>query len=583
MTGATLPRPASVDSPPAERKTVPHLRAVALVLFAALLNAAYLLIACPAELAPDEAHYWQWSRHLDYCYYSKGPLVAWLIRGGCELFGDVSIRLTGDEAAAVRSPAVLCGALLFAGVYVLAYRTTRSESFALATVAAGLTVPAIPATGVLVTIDSPLLACWAWATVFVQRAVFRGGTWPWVAAGVISAIGVLGKYTMLGFPGCVGLFLLANPSFRSHLWKPGFWIFAALTACGMLPILVWNANHDWIGFRHLFALAGATRVAGKPLVDPLGPIAFLGGQAGVLLGYWFVVWAAAAVSLRNSRDPRVTFLWWLSVPVWLAFAASSVRGTAEANWTAPAFVTGWVLGGVWLRDRLYPPPPLGGRVGVGGEAIPPQATPTLTLPPPRGRGPEGHLYRRCLAAAVCLGIAVTICGRYPSLIRPLLAEVCPTPTTDKPAPIRQLDPTTRLAGWTTLAKEVDRVREAVRREDGQDPVVVASSWSIPGELAFYCAGHPATYSVGLALTDRHSQYDIWRPNPVADAQAFRGRTFVCVGYRTPVMEQGFERVEPPVEVIASDGGVPIATWEIWVCRGFRGFPTNGGRSAGAGY
>ncbi len=557
MTGVTQPRlpvattRLTIVVSPSARKPVPHLRAVAVVLFAALLNAAYLLIACPMELAPDEAHYWQWSRHLDYCYYSKGPLVAWLIRGGCELFGDLSIRLTGDEAAAVRSPAVLCGTLLFAGVYVLAYRTTRSESFALATVAAGLTVPAIPATGVLITIDSPLLACWAWATVFVQRAVFRGGTWPWVGAGVISAIGVLGKYTMLGFPGCVGLFLLANPSFRPQLRKPGFWVFATLTACGILPILVWNANQDWIGFRHLFALAGATRNAGRPLIDPLGPIAFLGGQAGVLLGYWFVVWAAAAVALRNTRDPRVAFLWWLSVPVWLVFAASSIRGTAEANWTAPAFVTGWVLGGVWLRDRL--------------------------------RGASHLLYSRCLTCAICLGIAVTLCGRYPSLIRPLLAKVCPTPTTDKPAPIRQLDPTTRLAGWTTLAREVDRVREAIRREDGHDPVIVASSWSIPGELAFYCAGHPATYSVGLALTDRHSQYDIWRPNPVADAQAFRGRTFVCVGYRTPVMEQGFERVEPPVEVIASDGGVPIATWEIWVCRGFRGFPTNGGRSTGAGY
>ena len=26
-------------------------------------------------------HYWDWSRHLDWSYYSKGPLVAWLIRG----------------------------------------------------------------------------------------------------------------------------------------------------------------------------------------------------------------------------------------------------------------------------------------------------------------------------------------------------------------------------------------------------------------------------------------------------------------------------------------------------------------------
>jgi hypothetical protein len=31
------------------------------------------------ELSPDEAHYWEWSRRLDWSYYSKGPFVAYLI------------------------------------------------------------------------------------------------------------------------------------------------------------------------------------------------------------------------------------------------------------------------------------------------------------------------------------------------------------------------------------------------------------------------------------------------------------------------------------------------------------------------
>ena len=31
------------------------------------------------DLSPDEAHYWEWSRRLDLSYYSKGPLIAYLI------------------------------------------------------------------------------------------------------------------------------------------------------------------------------------------------------------------------------------------------------------------------------------------------------------------------------------------------------------------------------------------------------------------------------------------------------------------------------------------------------------------------
>ena len=37
------------------------------------------LFATPLELYPDEAQYWLWSRTLDWGYYSKPPMIAWLI------------------------------------------------------------------------------------------------------------------------------------------------------------------------------------------------------------------------------------------------------------------------------------------------------------------------------------------------------------------------------------------------------------------------------------------------------------------------------------------------------------------------
>ena len=39
------------------------------------------------DLSPDEAHYWEWSRRLDLSYYSKGPLIAYLIAGLTAVFG----------------------------------------------------------------------------------------------------------------------------------------------------------------------------------------------------------------------------------------------------------------------------------------------------------------------------------------------------------------------------------------------------------------------------------------------------------------------------------------------------------------
>src|SRR5262245_20578367 len=73
-----------------------------LILAVTGLRFAWLLSDCPLDLAPDEAHYWDWSRRLDWSYYSKGPLVAWLIRAGTLLAGPWAEQLTGHATLAVR-------------------------------------------------------------------------------------------------------------------------------------------------------------------------------------------------------------------------------------------------------------------------------------------------------------------------------------------------------------------------------------------------------------------------------------------------------------------------------------------------
>src|SRR5579871_3214647 len=101
-----------------------------LVLASAGLHLGYLAYHCPLDLAPDEAHYWDWSRHLDWSYYSKGPLVAYLIRAGCAL---------RDDALGVRLPAVACGSLLLVSLYVLTVQVFGRERLACGVVAVALT------------------------------------------------------------------------------------------------------------------------------------------------------------------------------------------------------------------------------------------------------------------------------------------------------------------------------------------------------------------------------------------------------------------------------------------------------------
>ena len=65
-----------------------HWRAVLLITVALTIVRLVTLFASPLELYPDEAQYWLWSRTLDFGYYSKPPLIAWIIAASTTVFGD---------------------------------------------------------------------------------------------------------------------------------------------------------------------------------------------------------------------------------------------------------------------------------------------------------------------------------------------------------------------------------------------------------------------------------------------------------------------------------------------------------------
>jgi hypothetical protein len=503
---------------------------------------------CPLDLAPDEAHYWDWSRHLDWSYYSKGPLVAYLIRAGCTLVGTWSQHLTGNDVLAVRLPAVVCGSLLLVSLYVLTVQVFGQEELALAVVAVALTSPVVAAGASLMTIDAPYTCCWGWALVLGHRAVFRQSAWAWLLLGLVVGLGILAKYTMLLWLPSLGLFLLTSPAHRRLLVRPGFWLMTATAAACCLPILYWNIRHDWVSLHHVSGQAG---LRDSPGFRWLGPLTYFGVQFGLLLGFWFVAWAAAMIAHRPWREPDagVRYLWWLSAPMFGVFLLFSVKTAEEPNWPVTAYLSGLVLATAWVARQLQAPHAGYRRLAQG-----------------------------CLAAACGLGGVATLIVHHSDWAQPVLAWVSGPPTDKRPLPLRRFDPTCRLRGWRTLAAAVDGLRSELHAQ-GIEPVLVAGNWTLPGELGFYCQGNPVVYSLGLALGDRHSQYDLWKPNPVSNVLTFAGRTFIFVGDVTPILRDSFERIDPSQVVVYRENGQPIACWKVTVCWGFRGLPQPGSHSA----
>jgi hypothetical protein len=122
-----------------------------------------------------------------------------------------------------------------------------------------------------------------------------------------------------------------------------------------------------------------------------------------------------------------------------------------------------------------------------------------------------------------------------------------------------------------LAGEIDAVVAGLR-EQGEEPVLAGGIWSLPGEIGFYCRGQPHVYSLGRPLGDRHSQYDLWHPNPVSEPERYLSKTFVVIGSVTEKLQAGFDQVEPTRVVTYTENGQIIAVWTITVARGYRGFP-----------
>jgi len=197
----------------------------------------YLRHDCPIDLAGDEAQYWDWSRNLDYSYYSKGPLVAYIIRASCAIFGDTmqGVRYPGDRLR--RRTSIV--------TYLLTRKLFGGDRLALGAVLLNHLVPMFVAGSVLMTIDPPMFFCWALATYFAAIAIFDGKRWAWPLVGLALGIGFLAKYAAMLWFGGLLVFLLLDPETRRLLKTPGPWIALVIALLMTTPVIVWNARHGW--------------------------------------------------------------------------------------------------------------------------------------------------------------------------------------------------------------------------------------------------------------------------------------------------------------------------------------------------
>src|ERR1700677_2959246 len=125
-------------------------------------------------LLPDEAYYFQWSRHLDASYFSKGPAVAYTIAAGTALWGGNNLG--------VRFFAVMLSAGTAWQIFLLARRWYDEITALIAVLITGI-VPLYAIGAVVMTIDPLSAFFWIWAANLFSGAIEQDHLLGWLLTG----------------------------------------------------------------------------------------------------------------------------------------------------------------------------------------------------------------------------------------------------------------------------------------------------------------------------------------------------------------------------------------------------------------
>ena len=229
----------------------------------------WLIHHCQLSLFFDEAQYWDWSRQLDWGYFSKPPLIALMVR--------MSTLIAGDGALGVKALCMwmfpLC-ALSMVGLARALWPTSGGVRTGMLAACLFICSPLAALAGLFATTDAPLVLCWSLASWALWRAQVTDRLKYWLALGVTLGVGCMSKYTMAAFLLTMIWTLWSVHGPRRGLARPGPWLSLLVAIAILGPNLAWNAQHGYLTLAHTAELTLHSRRSGGAVTM----LQFLSGQ-----------------------------------------------------------------------------------------------------------------------------------------------------------------------------------------------------------------------------------------------------------------------------------------------------------------
>ena len=304
-----------------------------------------VLVISDANLGPDEAQYWYWSRDLDFGYFSKPPLIAWAIATTTALFGN------GEWAVRLAAPLFHFGAAAFL------YATAQSQFTQRTAFWAGLgwlTMPGVTLSGFVITTDAPLLFFWSGSIYFLYQlaASETSNRRDYAGLGMMIGLGLLSKYAMLYFIAALAISaVMVRPIRQAALHRNA--LITLFIAAGIATLnIAWNVQNDFQTVSHTAANANWD----STLFQPMQLLIFFIEQFAIAGIVPFAVLLIAAAGWRTQRpDWKIATALIFALTPLLIVSMQAFISRAHANWAAAAYPSAMLLVTVWLLQHRATP------------------------------------------------------------------------------------------------------------------------------------------------------------------------------------------------------------------------------------
>ena len=304
-----------------------------------ILLRVFAIISTPLELSADEAQYWLWSKKLNWGYFSKPPMIAWLIHVSNNIFGDYdySIRILAPVIHGINALVIFRLSQEINDNYLAHFLSSLIW----------LTLPIVGVGSFLMSTDTPLMLIWTTSLLVTVKAYNSDNVFLWSLAGLIAGLALYAKYAALYLPLGLIIFYIINFQNEQNIKLRGLFLFLMNFIIVSLPNVIWNYFNNFQTINHLSSNA----VIDAPSYSLFGTFTFLIAQIAILGPLLLIVFVLTAYNIKKLNKLSI-FLLYFIFPVYILMFIQGFFSEANANWAASALPAITILCGYFLSKRI---------------------------------------------------------------------------------------------------------------------------------------------------------------------------------------------------------------------------------------